>query len=226
MFGARHYDRRRIMLDAQRAEKARRLRRAVRLYRRVLAAEPRAYEIHRRIAPLLAERGESRAAWRSYRHVAEGLIRERELVDASRLLEDATVRIPSEAGAWAMRASTLARRGRTPEARHVLLEGRSHCRGRKGRRHAIALLTRALKLAPGDLTTAVDLAECLCRTRRRSDALRVLAAVEVDACPPDTALRILAVRARARPNIGNVWRWLCARRSAPAPALGSRPALP
>jgi len=60
------YDRRRLVEQADGLREGLRWRRALKLYRQVLAAEPRNAEIHFRVAPLLARRGRPFDAWHDY----------------------------------------------------------------------------------------------------------------------------------------------------------------
>ena len=60
------YDRTRILEAASRARARKRYRKAVTLYRRVLAVEPANLELHARLAPLLAVTGRHFDAWTSF----------------------------------------------------------------------------------------------------------------------------------------------------------------
>ena len=65
---------RKVMLDqAERLQGGRRWRRALTLYRQVLAAEPRNAELHYRAAPLLARAGRGAEAWESFSIAADAL---------------------------------------------------------------------------------------------------------------------------------------------------------
>ena len=75
LFGRRGnpYDRNRLLTDAARARKKGRRAKAIALYREVLAVEPENAEIHRRVAPLLAETKQPEAAWECSQRAADGL---------------------------------------------------------------------------------------------------------------------------------------------------------
>ncbi len=73
----RNYDRTRILEAAAKARAQKKRKRAVALYRRVLAVERLNAEIHTRIAPLLAETGQNFDAWLSFQIVARAYLRER-----------------------------------------------------------------------------------------------------------------------------------------------------
>ena len=64
------YDRQRILEEAARERARNRRRRAIALYRSVLAVERTSADLHAKLAPLLAETGQSFDAWQSYRAVA------------------------------------------------------------------------------------------------------------------------------------------------------------
>ena len=67
---------RQAILEAAARERARnRRRRAIALYRSLLAFEPGSPELHAKLAPLLAETGQAFDAWQSYRAVVHGALR-------------------------------------------------------------------------------------------------------------------------------------------------------
>ena len=70
------FDRDEILEQASRARSRRQWRRAISLYRELLALEPNSVELHERLAPLLAQTHQEFDAWNSYRAIAHAALRE------------------------------------------------------------------------------------------------------------------------------------------------------
>ena len=211
----KHYDRNRILAEAVRASKASKPKKAAALYREVLAAEPNNCDIHRKVAPLLGQTGQRKAAWHSYKHSVEALVRNKQLDEAAEVLREASGHLPRQAGVWATLAGIEQRRGRTVEARKALLQGRGHLRKRRELPQAIGLLKRALQLAPDDFETGFDLAHSLARVRDRKGARQLLERL-VSLAPDEAQLRRVRARQfRLSPTPMAAWRWL---RASPATA--------
>ena len=208
LFGRKHYDRNRIMADAVRAVKANKPKRAAALYGEVLAAEPNNCEIHRKIAPLLGQTGQAAAAWQSYKHSVEALVRNKQLDEAVSVLHEASEYSPRQAGVWATLASVEHSRGRTPQALKALMDGRALLTRRKDLAGAVLLLERARKLRPDDFDIGFDLAHSLARLGKRKQAHGLLERLAGQA-PDGTQLRRVRARQfRLRPTPLAAWRWL------------------
>jgi len=168
------YDRSRLMNDAAQARKRGKRRKAVALYREVLVKEPENPDLHRRIAPLLAETNEPTEAWASYRRAADGLVRKGFVEQAVGVLREASKHLPREAEVWTTLSELQLKRNRRVDAHQVLLEGHRHFRSRRHRSQAILLLLRARKLAPRDFRTNYALARMLASTGARGRARSLL----------------------------------------------------
>ena len=105
------YDRRTILDSAARARDGRRVRRAIRLYRRVLAVEPSNVELHAKLAPLLAASGAQFDAWRSFRFCARAAILEKKPERAAATYREAGRCLPRQIAAWEGLAEVEMRRG-------------------------------------------------------------------------------------------------------------------
>jgi len=152
----------------------RRRKKAIGLFRQVLAFDPEDAEVHRKIAPLLARSGQVRAALVSYRKAADAMLRRGFDDRAIGLLRAAVADMPREFELWRGMATLQAKRGMTPDAVASLLEGRRHFRSRRDRSFAIQLLSQAHRLDPGSFQVAYDLACQLGKSGRHAEALRVL----------------------------------------------------
>lgn len=201
------YDRSRILTEAARAHKKKKYQKAIALYRQVLEVEPENHELHRKVAPLLAETRQEAEAWASYRRAAEGLVRRGFLDQAIGVLREASGYLRRRAEVWWALADLEIKRRRPVDAHKVLIEGRRHLRSKKERPQAIQLLLRARKLVPHDFETDYDLVGLLARSGERTRAGRLLG--ELAATARGGQLR----RVRARqfglsPTPVTAWRWL------------------
>ncbi len=203
----RKYDRNRILRSAAQARQKRKPLKAIELYQQVLAKEPDNVELHRKVAPLLAETKQEQEAWSSYRKAAEGLVRQGFLEQAIGMFREASGYLPCTVDVWNTLADLELERSRPVDAHKALLEGRSHFRARKHRSEAILLLQRARKLEPRHFETNYDLAGLLARSGARARAQRLLE--ELSTWVGGRQLR----RVRRRqfgisPSPAAAWRWL------------------
>ena len=201
------YDRKRILADAERARAKGRSRRAVFLYRQVLAAEPNNVELHARIAPLLAKTGQRFDAWQSYRRAADALIEVKKAEDALRIYRDACERLPRQIEAWLQYARLERSRGRHAEARKALLAGRRHFRARSRRPEAIALLKTAREIDPWNAEVVLDLARLLARSRQQPEATSLLEQL-AERVSGSERRRVRRALWRMHPSLRNTWAWL------------------
>lgn len=209
------YDRFRILADAGHAESRGRRRKAVSLYRWMLAVEPHNAEVHARLAPLLARTGQTFDAWISFRMAARTLVREGALDRALALYEEATRELPRELDAWLERAALLRRQAREREALQVLREARHHFRRHSDQPQAIYLLRRVRLIEPWDPDVVLDLARLLARTGQIHEALLLLDRL-AQRSDGSSFRRARGLRFRITLGLGDGWRWLRA-------ALGGAP---
>lgn len=210
----RSYDRNQLLADAARARRRGRTRRAIALYREVLAVEPDNPELLRKVAPLFVRTRQPAEAWASYRRAAE-LLAERGFVErAIGIHGEAARRVPKQAEVWLGLARLESERGRTVDARDALLEGRRHFRRRRDQQVAVQLLREARRLDPAHLGAGLDLAGLFARMGRRDAALRLLEELAAD--HPHRRLRIRTRALRLAPGLETARAWLRA-------LFGSRP---
>ena len=205
----RHHDRSRLLSDAARAQRQGRPKKAVALYREILAVEPGDFDIHRRLAPVLARTRQREEAWASYRRAADGLVKQGFVERAIGVYREAAGLIPRECGVWLAIAELEVQRGRRPDALAALAAGRKHLRSRAERRDAIRLLERLRQLDPSALEAGLDLAGLLAKTGQRRRARELLAALARGTRGPELR-RVRARELRLSPGPGGVWRWLIA----------------
>jgi tetratricopeptide (TPR) repeat protein len=205
--GKREFDRSRVLEDAARARSQRRRSRAIRLYRWALAMEPRNAELHAKLAPLLAETGQSFEAWASFRAVAKACLRNGLADQALAVYKEAALYLPREYQVWPAIAALQRRRGRTREAVETLIEGSRHLRSRFERPQAIHLLRRARELDPWNFVAVIELARLLAGSEQRDEARILLHGLAAGASPGQMQ-RIRAAQLRLDPGPGSAWRWL------------------
>jgi len=189
------YDRRKLLSQASKARARGRLKKAIRLYRRILAVEPEDPEVHRKVAPLLARSRQREAALTSFSQAVSGLMRRGFEDRALGVCRETVQYFPHRADVWEAIAQLELKRSRTSDAVKALCEGRGHCSRRSQRGDALRLLRRAHELAPDDADIAVDLARLLRRSGARLEARRLLAG--------------FAARAKGPPSRRVAWARLC-----------------
>jgi tetratricopeptide (TPR) repeat protein len=168
------YDRARVLKRAAVAQRKRKKKKALALYKQVLADEPDNADLHRRVAALLASTGQLVAALASYRKASEQLVRKGFDEQAIGLLRSAVEALPREPFVCRSLAALEVKRGRTPDALEVLLQGAGRLRRRRHRPGAIQLLSDAYRIDPRNFPTTYALAGLLGRGGRRMKALRLL----------------------------------------------------
>lgn len=205
--GREGYNRNRLLEQAGRARGRGRLKKAVELYRQVLAVEPRNADLHRKLAPLLARTKKPDESLKSYRAAADDLIRGGFIEQAIGLYREAVQQLPPQRELFVTLSELELERGRKPDAIGALLEGRKQFRRRRDRREAILLLMHAHKLDSRHLNTSLDLATMLAKTGNRPHALRLLNEQATGRRGP-ALRRVRARHFRLAPGFGTGWRWL------------------
>lgn len=220
------YDRTRILAEAAKARKKGRHRKALALYRQVLAVEPANPNLHRKVAPLLAREREPEQAWQSYRQAAQGLLLQGFSEHAIGLYREASRTLPTRVEVWQALAELELERGRAADAIGTLLEGRRHFRARRSREQAVQLLLQARRIDPCHFEASFDLACLLARSGASQRARRLLEELDVPR-PARERRRVRGRLFRMSPTPRAAWRWLaaalCRARGPVAPGRALRP---
>jgi tetratricopeptide (TPR) repeat protein len=203
----RIYDRLRIMEAAERARSRKQRRKAIALYRWVLAVEPNNVELHAKLAPLLAQTGQNFDAWRSYRVTASAALRERRDDKALAIYRDATTYLPHEIHAWQRLAHLLAKQGEREEAVGVLIEGSRQFRTPFLRSEAVHLLRRARLIDPWHFDVVFELAQHLGRSGQCEEA-RLLFEGLARRSGGHRLRRVRTAQVRLDKSPAAAWRWL------------------
>ncbi|MDH3520925.1 MAG: tetratricopeptide repeat protein [Myxococcales bacterium] len=225
LFGKkRGYDRRRVLEEAERARARNKRRQAIALYRWILAVEPNNAELHAKLAPLLAETGQSFDAWRSYRVTATAALREARDDKALAIYREAAERLPRELQAWQGLAQLLAKQGNTSEAVAVLLKGSQNFRRSSLRPEAIHLLRRARCIDAWHFDAVFELSRHLARAGQREEARMLLDGL-AERSSGEPLRRVRGAQFRLDRSLAAAWRWLrAALRPEEAPAPRERAA--
>jgi tetratricopeptide (TPR) repeat protein len=205
----RPYDRNRLLDRAGRAAARRRRKRAIALYREVLAVDPNDSVVHRKIAPLLARTRQTADAWDSYRRAAGQLARQGFVEQAIGVYREACGLLSREHRLWLELAELEVKRGRPVDAVNALVDGSRNFRSRRTRGEALTLLQQARKIQPGAFEPNYQLAGVLASIGARDRALRILH----ELAPRARGRQLSKLRLRLfvlSPTPAAAWRWVAA----------------
>jgi len=205
--GTPQYDRTRILSAAARARAKKKRRKAIALYRNVLAVERGNAEIHSRIAPLLAETGQRFDAWVSYQAVARSCLRDGGVDKAIAVYREAAGFLPHEPQVWLSLARLHLKRGKRSEAVESLIEGAGQFRSRWHWPEAIYLLRRVHSVAPWEFDGVYELARLLAKSDQAPEARRLLEGLE-NRVSGKRLRRIYAAQFRLDGDLRYAWLWL------------------
>jgi tetratricopeptide (TPR) repeat protein len=203
----RRYDRRRVLEKASRARQRGRRKKAIELYKEVLADEPENHELHRKLAPLLAETRRREEALDHFGRAAKGLAARGFSDKAIGLCREALTYYPTDVRIWEAIADLHLGRQCRADPVAALGEGRRHMRGRRLRGNAIRLLKRSCVLEPDAVDPQIDLATLLARSRKRGEAISILDRLAGCSRGRDRR-RALASRLRIAPTPLGFFRWV------------------
>jgi len=207
LLGKTHYDRRRIMARAAQAREKRKYKKAITLYRQVLEHEPKSTELHRKLAPLLAQTKQESEAKASYSVVLSALMRDGFSEQVGGLYREALSYMPLHVELWAELAELQVKRQLRADAVQTLLEGRRRFRSRKYRSQAIRLLLLVQEVEPYHLEGTLDLAGLLSRSGGVRQALGLLDGL-AGRTRGRSLRRVRGRQLRLRPGFGTAGRWM------------------
>ena len=217
-FADARFDREVILEQASRARVRRQWRRAIALYRQVIAVEPNNVEIHERLAPLLAATRQDFDAWNSYRAIAHAALRDGREDRAIAVFREAARALPQEIQAWQGLARLLVRQSEPDAAIEVLLEGSRQFRSHWLRPQAIHLLRRARAIDPWHFETVLELALHLGRADLRAEASMLLEGL-AERCEERQLRRVRSAALAVAPGARSLLRWLTSWRGRAEPML-------
>ena len=208
-FGRKVYDRNRLLEQATQATRRRRRKRAIATYREILAVNPNDLQVHRKIAPLLAQTRKREEAFESYRRAGAQLGRQGFTDQAIGVYREACTHLPRDHRLWLALADLEVERGRPIDAVNALIEGSRQLRSRRTLQEAVALLQRARKIQPHAFDPGFELAGLLARHGGRAPAKKLL----LELVPRVRGRQLRRLRGRLffiSPTPAAAWRWLAA----------------
>lgn len=213
------FDRKQLLVRADSLARGWRWRTAMRLYRLILAAEPRNPEIHGRIAPLLARAGRKAEAWESFRCAAEACEQAAQDAQLLSIRQHAVKSLPCESAAYRALARCQLKQKRPDQALQTLVDGSRRLRRGCLRGDAIVLLSDAREIEPWNPGVVIEVARRLARSGDAAAALFLLDQLDARVSGLDrSAVRKLIFW--IEPSLVHGWRWLCARRESTCGAPG------
>jgi tetratricopeptide (TPR) repeat protein len=221
------YDREHLLETAARARARNRRRKAIALYRHVLAVERGNTDLHAKLAPLLAETGQHFDAWNSFRNTAQAALRDGRDDKALAIYREASQHLPREIQVWQALARQLSKGGDDAEAIETLIEGSRHFRTPYLRPQAIHLLRRARAIDPWHFECVLELAGLLGRSDQREEARMLLDGL-AERAGGRRLDRVRRAQLRLDPGLRTAWQFLGGRfRDRPDTGeTQSRPAAP
>lgn len=171
------YQRSAVLEAAARARASGNVKKAIAEYQKVIANEPDNTDVHGKLAPLLAESGQFKPAWKSFELSAEGF-RKKGFVDrAISVYMQAAEAMPGLVEVWERVAAMHLERRRRADAVKALLRGRSFFKTAEYRPQAIRLLGRVRDVEPMHYDATRDLAGLLGKDKRAAEAVGLLEAL-------------------------------------------------
>lgn len=201
------YERGRVLAAADKARARGRTKKAVALYREVLAADPSDLAVHARLAPLLARTGQRTEALASFRLAADGQARGGFPDRAVSLHLQAVEHFPDDLATWEEILRLHLARGRRPDAAAALLQGGRRLVRARHRVAATHVLLRLLSLEPWHPEATLLLARVHWRSGQVADALALLDGLSART-RGHTLRRARRLAFRIRPTPRNLWRWV------------------
>jgi tetratricopeptide (TPR) repeat protein len=209
LFARKLYDRNRLLEQATKAARRRRRKRAISIYREILAVDANDLQVHRKIAPLLAQTKQPTEAWESYRRAASQLGRQGFVDQAIGIYREACTHLPRDHRIVLALADLEVERGRPIDAVNALVEGSRRLRSRRTRQEAFSLLQRARKIQPLAFEPSYEMAGLLARNGQRDLARRMLH----DMAKRTRGRQLRKLRRRLfflSPSPASAWHWLTA----------------
>ncbi len=180
---------------------------AIAIYMESLQDNPDDPEIHRKLAPLLAEKKQYNEAWKCFDTAAKAYIDKEHLDKCASMYTQAVRQIPHKCEAWEALADIKLKRGQKKEAFQALCDGRKHFKGRKQRIEAVRLLRKSWDMAPWNYNISFDLATQLLKIKKKDMAIRLLEGL-ADRTKGKELQAVRGKMFRNAPTFGSLWRWI------------------
>lgn len=201
------FDRSTTMEAAGKAKARGRTSKAIALYRQVLERDPDDHTVHCRLAPLLAEAGDTGSAWRSFVKAAEGYMKLGFSDKAIGVYTQASKHLPREPGVWDALVTLQLKKGLEADALATLLRARTHFTGKNHMDNALKILRRAFSISPWHFEATRELAVLLVKKGKKDEAIRLYEGLE-ERCEVKRELRKVRwalFRLRPAPSTAFAW---------------------
>lgn len=203
----KEYNRKECLKAARAYEAKGRKNKAINGYLKILENEPADYEVHGRVAPLLAKKKRYAESWDSFLAASQGF-REAGFVDkAVGYLVKATRVMPWKTQAWDAAAALYVDLDRRPDAVRTLFEGHKNFRKKAERDEAVRLLRKASNLEPWNFEVTFELAKILKKKGEKAESIGLLEGLS-DRTGGRELKRVRAALFLMSPGFSNAWRWL------------------
>ncbi len=163
---------RREILDlAAKAQSSGKVKKAIGEYIKLLNVDPGDFDIHARLAPLLAKCNRKEEAWNSFKTAADGHSARGFIDKAQSIYTLACRTLPQVAEAWEERVKHQIERGLKADAVHTAIEAGSHLHDRINRKRATVLLRKVYMVVPWHPELTMCLARFEAKEKRVKEAL-------------------------------------------------------
>ena len=159
MFGPKKYDRAKVYADAEGARGKGKKKKAVAGYRQILEHEPEDWQVHGKLAPLIAD-DQPREAWASFEKAAKGHLDKGFADRALAVYRQAADLLPFIPDGWERVAQLHQQKGRKADAVKTLVDGQRHfTRTPTDLEIAAGFLVQALSIEPWHVDASIALAQ-------------------------------------------------------------------
>ena len=210
MFWRKPYNRTSTLAAADKARGRGRVRKAIAGYSKVLQNQPNDYQVHARLAPLLAKVRRWEDSRKSFHAAGEGYLAAGFADKAVAVWTMAAQHFPEDVPYWERIANELVKRGHKADAIRTLLQGRHQLRLRFQRPLAIQLLEQVLVLEPSHFDATLDLVRLLRLEGQRPKAEKLLTDLSRDVRGPKLR-RIRTAQFRLSPGFRTFLAWVLPR---------------
>lgn len=169
MFWRKPYDRAKTVAAADHARAHGRVRKAIKLYEKVLKHGDDA-SVRAKLAPLFAKAGRIQEARASFDKAAQTFLDAGFAPKAIAVWTVAAQTFPEQVEYWERIANEQVKSGKRQDAVQALITGRSQLRKKRQRPLAVLLLRQVLELQPGHVEVTFDLADLLRRQGTKDEA--------------------------------------------------------
>jgi len=207
VFRRKPFNRTSTLAAANEARGRGRLRKAISGYSEILQNQPNDYQVHARVAPLLAKVRRWEESRKSFNAAADGYLAAGFSDKAIAVWALAAQHFPEDVQFWERIANEQVRRGRKADAVRALLQGRDQLRSRSQRPLAILLLEQVLALDAFNVDATLDLAKLFRLEGKRREAKKLLNDLSRTVQGPK-ARRVRAAQFRVSPSFRTFFAWV------------------